>query len=105
MTRPDVELVALARGGDARAFAALAERHYAGLLATCRRALADPQSAPDAAQEALVTAMLGLGRLRSDERFGAWLLGIGLNACRHLARGERRRPAQSLEAALAGGEP
>jgi RNA polymerase sigma factor (sigma-70 family) len=105
MTRPDAELVAAARTGDAGAFAALAERHYGTLLATCRRALGDPQWTRDAAQEAVVTAMLGLDHLRSDERFGAWLLGIALNTCRHVARRERRRPAQSLEAAFAEGEP
>jgi hypothetical protein len=31
--------------------------------------------------------MLSLGRLRDDDRFGAWLLGIGLNVCRAMLRG------------------
>jgi RNA polymerase sigma factor (sigma-70 family) len=44
----------------------------------------------EAAQEAVIQAMLGLARLRDPERFGAWLVGIGLNVCRHLLR---RRPA------------
>src|SRR5215213_3433112 len=106
MTRSDAELVAAARTGEAGAFAALAERHYGVLLATCRRALGDPQWARDAAQEAVVTAMLGLDRLRSDERFGEWLLGIALNTCRHVAvrapapRGVARR---GLRGRRAGG--
>jgi RNA polymerase sigma factor (sigma-70 family) len=82
MRASDAALVAAARDGDRRAFAALAERHYELLLATCRRAIGDREAAADAAQEAVVTALLGLDRLRHDDRFGAWLIGIGLNLCR-----------------------
>jgi uncharacterized protein len=31
--------------------------------------------------------MLGLARLRHDDRFGAWLAGIALNLCRRLHPG------------------
>jgi RNA polymerase sigma factor (sigma-70 family) len=88
--RDDAALVAAARGGDRAAFAAVVERHYGVLLATCRRATGDADMAADAAQEAIVAALLGLGRLRSDDRFGAWLVGIGLNLCRRSLR-ERAR--------------
>ena len=77
--RPDADLVAAARGGDRRAFAVLVERHYGVLLATCRRATGNGELAADAAQEAVVTALVGLDRLRDPERFAAWLIGIGLN--------------------------
>jgi RNA polymerase sigma-70 factor (ECF subfamily) len=93
MPADDATLVAAARDGDRRAFAALVERHYALLLATCRRAAGDAETARDAAQEAVVTAMLGLERLRHDERFGAWLIGIGLNLCRRALQ-ERARWAR-----------
>src|SRR5512133_2208884 len=92
--RSDAQLVAAARGGDRRAFAALVERHYGVLLATCRRATADAELAADAAQEAVVTALVGLERLRDAERFGAWLIGIGLNLCRRALR-ERARWSRS----------
>jgi RNA polymerase sigma factor (sigma-70 family) len=78
----DAALVAAARDGDRLAFAALVERHYGLLLATCRRATGDAELAADAAQEAVLTALLGLDRLRRDDRFAAWLIGIGLNLCR-----------------------
>ena len=81
----DADLVRRARGGDRDAFAALVQRHYATLLRCCRRMVGD--SALDAAQDAVVTAMLSLGRLRDDDRFGAWLVGIGLNTCRAQLRG------------------
>lgn len=67
----------------------------------------------DAAQEAVVRAMLGLEQLRNDDRFGAWRIGIGLNVCRSLRSQERReltswaRPAEDehLLAAWAVSEP
>jgi RNA polymerase sigma factor (sigma-70 family) len=86
----DADLVVAARAGDRRAFATLVERHYAMLLATCRRASGDADIGADAAQDAVVTALLGLDRLRQDDRFSAWLIGIGLNLCRR-ALGERAR--------------
>jgi RNA polymerase sigma factor (sigma-70 family) len=85
----DAVLVRRARGGDRAAFAALVERHHATLVACCRRMVGD--SAQDAAQDAVVTALLSLDRLRDDDRFGSWLVGIGLNACRAMLR--KRSPA------------
>ena len=73
-----------ARTGDGVAFARLVDRHYPTLLASCRRMLTDVELARDAAQEATLRAMLGLDHLRDDARFGAWLVGIGLNVSRGL---------------------
>jgi len=93
------DLVTAARAGDHAAFAGLIQRHYPMVHALCTRALGDADLARDAAQEAAVTAMLGLARLRHDDRFGAWLAGIALNLCRRLLR-DRGRSAFSLEALL-----
>ena len=82
----DRKLVRLARQGERVAFATLIERHYPALRSTCRRALGDSDLAGDAAQQATLTAMLGLERLRDDDRFGSWLIGIGLNVCRSMLR-------------------
>jgi RNA polymerase sigma factor (sigma-70 family) len=82
----DADLVHRARGGDRDAFAALVERHHAVLLRSCRRMVGE-QGAADAAQDAVLTAMLSLDRLRRPEAFGSWLVGIGLNACRAALRG------------------
>jgi RNA polymerase sigma-70 factor (ECF subfamily) len=91
---PDAALVAAARAGDRAAFAALVERHYDVLLATCRRVTGDAELAADAAQEAVIAALLGLDRLRHDDRFAAWLVGIGINLCRRALR-ERARWARA----------
>src|SRR4029453_5306608 len=97
----DATLVRMAREGDRGAFAVLVGRHRAMLVGLCRRVLGDPGLAEDAAQEAVLQAMLGLEGLERPERFGAWLGGIGVNVCRRWRR-DRAREAWSL-AALTGG--
>ena len=97
----DAALVRLAREGDEGAFAVLVARHRPMLVGLCRRMLGDRGLAEDAAQEAVLQAMLGLDGLEQPERFGAWLGGIGLNVCRRWRR-DQAREAWSL-AALTGG--
>jgi RNA polymerase sigma factor (sigma-70 family) len=106
MPERDAALVAAARDGDSSAFGTLIERHYDLLLATCRRATGDADTAADAAQEAVVTALLSLHRLRRGDSFGAWLVGIGLNLCRR-ALHERARWARldGVEPAAPGPGP
>lgn len=93
----DAHLVEIARHGDKTAFAELVGHHYPVLLGLCRRALEDPVLAEDAAQDAILQAMLSLDRLQQPERFGAWLIAIGLNICHQFMR-RRRRDGWSLEA-------
>src|SRR5262245_66484040 len=104
MSVADAVLVRRARGGDRDAFAALIARHHATLLACCRRMVG--QHAGDAAQDRVLTAMLSLARLRDESKFGAWLVGIGLNACRALLRPGPMGsdpPVEALRSAVAGG--
>jgi RNA polymerase sigma-70 factor (ECF subfamily) len=91
--------VAAARAGDPAAQAALIRRYYPMVHALCVRLLGDQDRALDIAQEAAVEAILGLGRLRHDDRFGAWMAGIGLNLCRRLVR-DRDWAVFSLDALL-----
>jgi RNA polymerase sigma factor (sigma-70 family) len=97
----DATLVRRARDGDEGAFGALVARHRPMVVGVCRRVLEDPGLAEDAAQEAVLVAMVSLERLERPERFGAWLGGIGLNVCRRWRR-DQAREAWSL-AALTGG--
>ena len=97
MTRKEstAALVAAARAGDRDAFGVLAARCYPMVVATCARFLGDADLALDVIQEAVVTAMLSLDRLRDGERFGAWVIGTALNLCRRPGPGEvpgRHRP-------------
>lgn len=99
--KSDAELVLAARGGDKEAFATLFSRHRPLLATLCRRALGDPVLSEDAVQEAALTAFLNLDRLRSADRFGPWLGGIGLNICHRLVR-QRSRDGWSWEAVQGG---
>jgi RNA polymerase sigma factor (sigma-70 family) len=84
--RADAELVAAACAGDKDAFALLAGRHRGMVFALVRRMLERDDLAADAVSEATVAALVGLGRLRSAERFGAWYAGIALNVARRWLR-------------------
>jgi RNA polymerase sigma factor (sigma-70 family) len=88
MPETDAVLVRRARGGDRDAFAALVRRHRPLLLRSCARMVGE-DGAADAAQDAVLTAMLSLDRLREPASFGPWLVGIGLNACRAMLRARR----------------
>jgi RNA polymerase sigma factor (sigma-70 family) len=75
--------------------------HQRTLRGLCERTLGHTGLAEDAAQEAVLQALLGLGSLRHPEQFGAWLLGIGLNICRRWLRA-RTGEALSWDALLGG---
>ncbi len=70
--------------------------------------LGDPADAEDAAQDALVAALLNLDKYRGEAAFTTWLYAITLNVCRkHL---NRQRRGERLLALLQGifhlrGEP
>ncbi len=103
----DSELVAAARAGERQAFVALVLKHRATVTALARRLLRDPQIAAEAVQEATLAAMVGIGRLRSGERFGAWYSGIVLNIGRRWLRSGARLdelPAELVDDAPGPGE-
>lgn len=82
----DADLVRLALLGAKEPFAELVTRHWPTAVALAARMLGSTELAADAAQEAAVSAMTGLDRLRSPERFGAWFCGIALNVSRRWLR-------------------
>jgi RNA polymerase sigma factor (sigma-70 family) len=104
VVREDSALVRAARLGDGAAFAELVRRHYGSLVASCRRIVGDRDLAGDAAQEAVLRAMLGLDQLRDDDRFAAWLIGIGLNVGRSLP-GSRQQQTHALDALAQNARP
>ena len=95
----DADLVRAALLGAREPFAELVTRHWETAVALATRVLGSAELARDAAQEATVSAMTGLDRLRSPERFGAWFCGIALNVARRWLR--QLRQALSNEGWLA----
>jgi RNA polymerase sigma factor (sigma-70 family) len=75
------------------------------VVALVRRLFANPDLVADVVQEAAVTALVGLGRLRSPERFGAWYAGIALNVARRWSRSEHVAPPLSGDRADAARGP
>lgn len=92
----DRRLVDAVLAGDKDAFRALVEREAMTVLAVCRRILADPTEAEDAAQDAFLIAYRKLGSFRGDGPLGGWLMRIAIREAHR--RGQRRRPVSSLEA-------
>jgi uncharacterized protein len=92
----DADLVRAALLGARAPFAELVRRHQHTATVLAARVLGSDDLARDAVQEAAVTAMTGLDRLRSADRFGAWFCGIALNVSRRWLRQLRsERPGMS----------
>lgn len=88
----DADLASSAWAGDKSAFSNLVVRHRPTAPGLAQRMLFDADLASDAVQEATVIALVSLDRLRSPERFGAWLCGITLNVARRWLR--ERQPSR-----------
>jgi RNA polymerase sigma factor (sigma-70 family) len=102
----DAELVRAALQSQKNAIAELITRHWATAVGLAARVLGSADLAQDAAQEASITAMLGLDRLRTPDRFGAWFCGITLNVARRWLRHLRAElPASSIDEACGDAGP
>ncbi len=90
------DLVERARRGQSAAFAELARRYRAGILALAFSRTGNREEAEDLVQETLVAAWQKIGTLREPASFGPWLRAIARNACQSWFRRSRPWP-QSLE--------
>jgi RNA polymerase sigma-70 factor (ECF subfamily) len=82
----DASLVNAARGGDAKAFRALVERHYDRIYRLAYRMLRRQADAEDVAQDVCVALARALAGFRGESAFSTWLYRVTLNACRDFAR-------------------
>src|SRR5712691_8174703 len=101
----EAALVARALAGDRAAFGVLAERYAAPARRVARAVLDDPDDADDAAQDALLAALVKLQQYDSRRPFGPWLMRIVANAAagrpRPDVQTERRALGERLREALA----
>ena len=99
----DSALAVLAAAGDHAAFAALLDRHGGRVLAVASRIAGNRALAEDLCQEVWLHLVRVLPRYDAARPFAPWLLQVAANLCRNRVRGERRRPAASLDAMEEGG--
>src|SRR5690349_24630900 len=99
----DPILVKRAKDGDAKALAALVERHAPRAEKLAAHVLADPEDARDAAQEALAKLCVRLRQFRGDAAFTTWLHRLVVNTCRDVAERQRIRRCEPLPDELRGG--
>lgn len=88
----DDSLVERARSGDPGALELLLRRHHDAILAVCHRLCRDRGDAEDAAQEALIAIVRGLGHFDGRSRFSTWTFRVTTNCCLDELRRRRRRP-------------
>ena len=84
-------IVEAAQNGHLESFGALYERYHSPMVALAYSVLGDKDLADDAAQETFAIACRDLPKLKSKDKFGAWLAGI----CRNVARGMLRSKGKS----------
>jgi RNA polymerase sigma factor (sigma-70 family) len=71
----DARLVVLAQA-DQHVFAAIYDRHFAGIYGYCYRSLGTVEQAEDAAQQVFAQALASLPEYRESGRFRSWLYTI-----------------------------
>lgn len=86
---PDADLLAAAKAGDRKAFAALLQRHYDRIHRLAWQLTGSRADADDVAQDVCCALVEKLGSFRGEAKFSTWLCGMTFNACRDLRR--RRR--------------
>src|SRR5882672_3595215 len=92
----DPILVKRAKDGDARALAALCERHAPRVEKLAHHLLRDPEDARDAAQESLAKLCDRVRQFRGESQFTTWLHRLVVNTCRDVAERRRARPWEEL---------
>ncbi len=107
--RNEADLLAAARGGDARQFGELAEPYRRELQVHCYRILGSVHEAEDMVQETMFKAWKHIGSYEGRASFRSWLYKIATNTCLDFldTRPSRRQlphqiaPAADPDAAIA----
>lgn len=98
-------LVARALAGDQEALGSLVTRYAGSVRRVTRAILRNPADADDAAQDALLSALLKLDQYDPNRPFGPWLLRIVTNAAIDRRRRRAVRDVRELDENLASARP
>ena len=93
----DAPLVEALRDGSEEAYEALVRLHGGRMLAVARRLLGDGEDAPDAVQEAFLSAFRSIGSFAGEARLSTWLHRIVVNSALMRLRTRRRKPEQPID--------
>lgn len=99
----EAALVARAVRGDRAAFGTLVERYAAVARRVARAVLGNPEDADDAAQDAMLSALVKLDQYDPRRPFGPWLLRIVANAATDRRRRRSVRRVEPLDTGLTAG--
>ena len=99
----DGELVARTLAGEQAAFGILVERYAPSVCRVARAVLGDPDDADDAAQDALLAALVKLRQYDPRRPFGPWLMRIAANAATDRRRRRRVRRTEPLDGNVVAG--
>jgi RNA polymerase sigma-70 factor, ECF subfamily len=92
------ETLALARGGDPGAFAAVVGRHQAMVFSLALHALRSPAAAEDLAQDVFLELYRRLARIESDAHVVCWLRRVTSHRCIDELRRLRHRMELAVDA-------
>ena len=92
----DPILVTRAKHGDAKALAALCERHAPRVEKLALHLLRDPEDARDAAQDSLAKLVVRVRQFRGESAFSTWLHRLVVNTCKDFAQAKHARRTEPL---------
>jgi len=95
------QLVEQAQNGRLDSFSALYERFYGSMVALAYSATGNIYAAEDIAQETFAIACRDLPKLRSKDKFTAWLAGICRNVAKQMNRQEIQKNVHRLPSSRA----
>lgn len=98
----DGELIARAQQHNAAAFNELIERHRSPVYSVALRYMGTADMANDVTQDAFLRAWQAIDTFQNNHGVGfrSWLMRIASNRALDLLRASRRRPSESLDAAI-----
>lgn len=98
MTTPsDKMLVRAVLAGDKAAYGKLYDRYAPMIRAVCYDTTGNLANAQDLAQDVFMRAYMNLDQLRSQDRFGKWLIGITRRRCQEWLRWNLRLKDNPIE--------
>lgn len=98
----DGELIARAQQSNLDAFNQLVQRHQGAVYSVALRYMRSPDLAEDVTQDAFMRAYRSIDTFQNHDGLGfrSWLLRIASNRALDVLRARKRRPAESLDAAM-----